>query len=77
MRMRRVYSGRKLKATGFVYLQGSQYRDAEGFSQLRSCLHDAIMNAAPIIGGKLTNSNCIESVYLKGEGHINKRVVKV
>ena len=64
--MRRVYSGRKLKATGFVYLQGSQYRDAEGFSQLRSCLHDAIINAAPRIGGKLTNWSCIYSFHLEG-----------
>ena len=30
-----VHSGRKLEATGFVYLQGSPYCDAEGSSQLR------------------------------------------
>ena len=39
-RIRRVYSGIKQKATGFVYLQGSPYRDAERSSQLRSCIHD-------------------------------------
>ena len=45
-----MYSGKKLKAAGFVYLQGSPYRDAEGSPQLRSCLHDTIINAAPRIG---------------------------
>ena len=46
------YSGRKWRATFFVYLKGSPYIDAEGSSQIRSCLHDRIINAAPIIGGK-------------------------
>ena len=47
-----MHSGRKLKATGFVYLKGSTYRDAEGSSQLISCLHDAIINYAPrMVGG--------------------------
>ena len=36
-----------------MYLKGSPYRDAEGLSQLRSCIHDAIINAAPIIGGNV------------------------
>ena len=48
-RMRPKYSGRKQKATGYVLITGSPYRDAEGSSQLRSCLHDAIINAAPRI----------------------------
>ena len=60
-RMRRVYPGRKRKATGFVYLQGSSYRDAEGSSHLRSCLNDAIINASPRIGQKLTNWSFIDS----------------
>ena len=51
-RIRRTYSGRKRKATGYVYITGSPYLDAEGLSQLRSYLHDAIINSAPIIGGK-------------------------
>ena len=34
-----------------MYLKGSPYRDAEGLSQLISCLRDAIINSAPIIGG--------------------------
>ena len=38
-------------ATGFVYLKGSTYRDSEGSSQIRSRLHDAIINAAQRIGG--------------------------
>ena len=48
--MRQTYSGRKRKATGYVLITGSPYRDAEGSPQHRSCLHDAIINAAPITG---------------------------
>ena len=50
-RIRQTYSGRKQKATGYVYITDSPYRDAEGSSQLRSCIHDAIINYAPRIGG--------------------------
>ena len=49
----RVYSGIKQKAKGFVYLQGSPYHDAEGSSQIRSCLHDAIINSSPRIGQRI------------------------
>ena len=52
-RIGQTYSGRKQRATGNVYLNGSPYRDAEGSSQLRLCLNDAIINAAPIIGRKI------------------------
>ena len=38
-RIRRIYSGRKRKATGYILLSGAPYRDAEGSPQLRSCLH--------------------------------------
>ena len=51
----RTYSGRKRKATGYVYITGSPYRDAEGSSQPRSCIHDAIIDAAPRIGGGVKN----------------------
>ena len=51
--------------TGYVYLNGSPYTDAEGLSHLISCLHDAIINAAPRIGKKLTNWNCIDSFHLE------------
>ena len=40
-------------ATSFVYLKGSPYRDSKGSWQLISCLHDAINNAAPKMGGKI------------------------
>ena len=59
------HSGRQLKATCYVLITGSPYRDAEGFSQLRSFLRDAISNTDQIIGGKLTNQNCIDNVYLE------------
>ena len=49
-------------ATGYVLLTGSPYRDAEGSPHHRSCLHDAIINAAPRIGGNLTNQNYIDNV---------------
>ena len=65
-RIRREYSGIKLKATGFLYLQGSPYRDSEGISQIISCINDAIINAAPIIVVRLTNWNCTDSVPLEG-----------
>ena len=39
-------------ATGYVYLNGSPYSDAEGLPQLISCLHDAIINAALRTGKK-------------------------
>ena len=51
--MRWKYSGRKQRATGYAYINGSLYCDAIGSSQLRSCLHDAIINAAPIIRGNI------------------------
>ena len=51
-RIRQTYSRRKRKETGYVYITSSSYRDAEGLSQLRSCLHDLIMNASPRIGEK-------------------------
>ena len=48
--MRSVHSDRKLTAIDFVYIKCSPYRDAEGSSYHRLCLHDVIINAAPIIG---------------------------
>ena len=61
-----TYSGRKRKATGYVLITGSPYRDAEGSTHHRSCLHDAIINADPIIGEKLKNQNYIDNVHLEG-----------
>ena len=65
-RIRRTYSGRKQKATGYFLSTGSPYGDAKGSSQLRLCLHDAIINDAPRIGKKLTNHNYIDNVHLEG-----------
>ena len=55
-RIRRTYSGRKQDATGYDYIAGSPYCDDEGFPKLRSCLHDAIINSDPRIGGKIYKS---------------------
>ena len=49
-KIRQTYSGRKRKSTGYVLITGSPYCDAEVYPQLISCLHDAIVNAAPRIG---------------------------
>ena len=65
-RICRTYSGKKRKASGYVLITGSSYRDAEGSPHHRSCLHDAIINAAPISGGKFTNQNYIDNVHLEG-----------
>ena len=42
MKQSRLFFGRKRKPTGYIFLYGSQYREAEGHLKLRSCLHDAI-----------------------------------
>ena len=40
-------------AKGYVYINGSPYRDDEVSSQLRSCLHDAIINSFRRTGEKI------------------------
>ena len=52
-RTHQTNSGIKQRITVYVYLNGSPYPNAEGSPQLRECLHDANINAAPSIGGKL------------------------
>ena len=64
--MRQIYSGRKENSTGYFFITGSPYRDAEVSPHHRSCFHNAIVNAAPRIGGKLTNQNYIDNVHLEG-----------
>ena len=60
-----MYLGGKQRGTGYMYLNGSPYCDAERFSQLKLCLHDDIINAARRIVVNLTNWNCIDSVHLE------------
>ena len=55
-RIRRKYSGRKRKSTGYVLITGPPYRDAEGSLHFRLCLHDAIVNSAPRIGERIDQS---------------------
>ena len=40
----------------FIYLPGYQFRQAEIYLKLRSCLDDSVINAAAFIG-KFTNKN--------------------
>ena len=49
----RTYSEIKLKASGLVYIQYFPYCNAEGLLHLRYCLHDAVIDAAPRIRGKI------------------------
>ena len=42
--------GSKIKATGCIYVPGSYFRGAEGHLSMSSCLQDAVINSAPIIG---------------------------
>ena len=39
-----------MKPTGYIYLPGTQYREAEGHLKLRSFLHDYVIIYAPRIG---------------------------
>ena len=41
--------GNKIKSTGFIYVPGSKFREAEGHLSMRSSLQDAIINSAPRI----------------------------
>ena len=42
--------GKKIKATGCIFIPGSGFREAEGNLKMRSCLQDAVINSAPRIG---------------------------
>ena len=54
--IRLTYSERKQKATGHVLITASPYRDVEESPHHWSCLHDAIINAAPRIGENIDKS---------------------
>ena len=54
----------KKKVAVFVYIKVSPFRDAEGSSQLRSCLYDEIINTAPRIGD-FEKLNCIYNSFLE------------
>ena len=41
---------RKIKSTGFIYLPGSKFCEAEGHLKMSSCSQDAIINYSPRIG---------------------------
>ena len=42
--------GKKRKSTGFIYIPGPKFREAEGHLSMRSRLQDAVINSAPRIG---------------------------
>ena len=41
---------RKIKPTGYIFLSGSGFCEAEGNLKMRSCLQDSVINSAPRIG---------------------------
>ena len=57
--------GRKIKSTGFIYLPGSKFLEAEGNLSMRSCLQDAVIYSAPRIVKYIKKFNCIDSVLLE------------
>ena len=40
---------RQKKRTGFIYVPGSKFREAEGHFMMRSCLQDTVINYTPRI----------------------------
>ena len=42
--------GKKGKSTGFIYVPGSKFREAEGHLSMRSYLQDYFINSSPRIG---------------------------
>ena len=42
--------GKNIKSTGFIYLPGSKFSEAEGHLLMRLCLKDAVINHSPRIG---------------------------
>ena len=41
--------GKRIKSTGYIYFTGTQYREAEGYWNLRPCLQDVVINYSPMI----------------------------
>ena len=63
--------GKKGKPTGFIYVPGSKFREAEGYLLISSCLPDDVINSAPRIGKYIKNLNCTDSALLE-EWNIQK-----
>ena len=42
--------GRKIRSTGYIYLPGSKYREAEEHLKMRSCFQYFVINSTPRIG---------------------------
>ena len=55
----------KKKATGFIFLTGLGFCEAEGNLKMGSCLQDAVINSAPRIGKLLTSWNYTDSALLE------------
>ena len=63
--------GRKRKSTGFIYLPGSKFREAEGDLTMRSCLQDAVMNYDPRIRKYIKTGILEKGPYYKSERQKN------
>ena len=42
--------GKIIKSTGYIYFTGTQYREAEGYWNLRPCLKYVVINYPPRVG---------------------------
>ena len=60
-RMARDNFGRKRKATGYIYLPGSKFCEAEGHLTMSSGLQDSVINYDYRIGKYIKNCNCTDS----------------
>ena len=56
---------RKRKPTGYIYLTGSKYCEAEGYLKLRSCLFDTVIDSYPRIVKYKKNLNFTINDLLK------------
>ena len=54
--------GKKRKSTGF-FLPGSEFHEAEGHLSMRSCLQDAVINSAPMIGKYIDRHELYRQCY--------------
>ena len=57
--------GRKRKATGCIFLPGSDFREAEGHLSMRSCLQDAVINSDARVGKYINKLGLYRQLYIR------------
>ena len=56
----------KKKPTGFIYIPGSEFREAEFHLSMHSCLEDAVINYAPRIGKYINKHEFYRQCHPRG-----------